>query len=179
MPFNKAAKYQITIFGVVLIELVVTLMLIGILLAVTIPKIISFTKEATDNQSKAIGVAFYDGIKFARTVWVTNGYTGAVDDLQVFGTTDSGTLDFNANGWPSQHWNGAFEANPSTDNVWDCISLWKIMTLGAGASVSHNNSADYRAIYIVPGKCKFERTANTAYIVEYNSNNGAVNISIP
>lgn len=178
MIFQNKNKRFTSTKGFSLIELAVALVVLGILFSVVTPKLLSLTKDATESQVKTTGTAFYEGIKLARTVWIANGASGPADDLPVYSNSPSGSVDFNANGWPAQHHTLSPQANPTLDNVGDCMSVWKII-LQASTTVANDNSADYRASYVTPGKCKFENTLNTAYKIEYDSNNGEVDITIP
>lgn len=179
MIFSQENKCLKPIYGFSLVELVVTMILIGIVVAAVGPKFISLSTEAVDSQVKKTGAAFHNGIKLAHSVWIATGINGPVDDLHVYSNTADGTLDFNADGWPAQHYTGPAEANPTLSNIHDCISVWNAVLQASEATVAANNSADYIATYIATGKCKFERTENTAYIIEYDSNTGEVDTTIP
>ena len=163
--------------GFTLIELVVVIIILGILAVVAAPKFLSLSEDAQVSHVKATGGAFKSGIDLARAVWAVKNGDGPAENLPVFGDSDDNHVDFNANGWPAQHYYTADEASPQLDNVEDCISVWQVLFQNSEPTVSKSGSADetdYKARYVALGVCTYGYSDNTNLSITYNSNNGSV-----
>ncbi|MCL1092519.1 type II secretion system protein [Shewanella kaireitica] len=165
--------------GFTLIELVVVIIILGILAVIALPKFINLSEDAQVSTVKGTAGAFKSGLDLSRAVWAVKVGSGPVEDLPVFGTAQSGEVDFNANGWPAQHYIHGNEASPKLDNVEDCISVWQVIFQGDEPSVSNNNNADktdYKAIYSATATCTFNYRENTNLSIQYDSNLGSVTV---
>ncbi len=163
--------------GFTLIELVVVIIILGILAAVAAPKFLSLSEDAQVSHVKATGGAFKSGIDLARAVWAVKDGDGPAENLPVFGDSDNTHVDFNANGWPAQHYYTDDEESPKLDNVEDCISVWEVLFQNNEPTVSKSTTAedsDYKARYVALGVCTFDYTDNTRLSITYDSNNGSV-----
>ncbi|GIU05305.1 MULTISPECIES: type II secretion system protein [unclassified Shewanella] len=165
--------------GFTLIELVVVIIILGILAVVAAPKFLSLSEDAQVSHVKATGGAFKSGIDLARAVWAVKVGDGPAENLPVFGESDDNHVDFNANGWPAQHYYTDDEESPKLDNVEDCISVWEVLFQNKEPTVSKSTTTDetdYKVSYdsSVPAVCLFSYTDNPNLSITYDSNNGSV-----
>ncbi len=166
--------------GFTLIELVIVIVILGVLGVVVFPRFSNLSDDAIIASAKATGGAFNSAIQTAHTVWVARANGQPAENLAIYSNDQSGQLDFNANGWPSQQWFGGIEANPILNNVNDCLSVWGALFDGGTPTVSRNaNQADYQAIYLGNNSCDYYYDSNPNVKITYNSNTGNVTVTTP
>jgi MSHA pilin protein MshB len=159
--------------GFTLVELIVVIVLIGLLAAVALSRFMGIDDQAhTARVETTIGV-LRTSLQQARSIWMLQADDEAAENLQVFGVLQDGQIDFNASGWPSQQRFGSLEANPTTNNVADCISVARAL-INTTQIISNAADADYTPAYLGGGRCRYSYVADTTLSFEYNSNTGVV-----
>ena len=162
-----------TVTGFTIIELVVVIILLGILAAIALPRFLDVTEDAHTATVRTMAGTLQTAINEARAVWMLHGNGEAAENLQVFGTEQDGQIDFNANGWPSQQWFGALEANPSTNNVADCISVANALVTTSQV-INTTADADYTPAYLGSGRCRYTYVHSAGLSFDYDSNTGTI-----
>jgi len=157
--------------GFTIVELIVVILLIGILAAVALPRFLEADDEARIASVEGTIGAFQTSLQQARAIWMLEGNGRPAENLQVFGTGQDGQIDFNADGWPSQQWFGGIEANPSTNNVADCISLANAL-LQTTQVIATTPDADYTPSYLGSGRCRYTYADEPTLNFDYDSSTG-------
>jgi len=157
--------------GFTIVELIVVILLIGILAAVALPRFLEADDEARMASVNGTIGAFQTSLQQARAIWMLEGNGRPAENLQVFDTGQDGQIDFNADGWPSQQWFGGLEANPSTNNVADCISLANAL-LQTTQVIATTTDADYTPSYLGGGRCRYTYSEDAALNFDYDSSTG-------
>ncbi|MCO7224417.1 type II secretion system protein [Pleionea sp. CnH1-48] len=163
--------------GFTLIELIVVITILALLSLTLSARFIAIKDDADAAMNSAIAGSYAEAVKLARAKLLVTGSQGPAEDLQVYGTTDDGKLDFNNLGWPSQHWLGPPELNPTTNNVADCLSLWNTILGQNSYSISSGTATDYRAQYLGSNRCRYLLNKNNSLFFSYDSNTGVVTIN--
>ncbi len=78
-----------------MIELVVTIAILGILAAVAVPRFVGLAGSAQQANFEAIAGAFEEGVALTHTVWLAGGMFSATTVA-----VENGTVDVNGDGWP-------------------------------------------------------------------------------
>jgi prepilin-type N-terminal cleavage/methylation domain-containing protein len=173
MANKLTQKVIILTMGFTLVELVVVVLLVAILAAVALPRFISVDDNAHLARAETTAAALQSSVQLAHSVWQLQADGQPAENLPVFGAGTDGQIDFNANGWPSQQWFGGIEANPTLNNVADCISISNALLQG-NTVIALSSDADLQPTYLGGGACRYTFTDAPTLSFEYNSNDGVV-----
>lgn len=157
--------------GFTLIELIVVIVILGIIAAVALPRFVNLKNDAHAAAVSGSGGALKSAIVLAHAKWLAGGYSGPVDNLDLYGT-GSNLMDMNASGWPAQSW-PPFEADPQLNNTADCISVWTAVLNSGSHTVATDTSEDFQVTYSA-NSCTYTLVEQPEYSIFYNSNNGEV-----
>jgi len=169
--------------GFTLIELVIVIIVLGVLSATAIPRFVNLADDADIAVVEGTAGALKSAVNLAHSKWVIMGSATDVDsnnDVQLYGTSTEGQIDFNTSGWPAQSFYGP-DSVINTDNRENCISLWNTVLNTGGnkidKSIGYND--DFTVVYGIyendlAGVCLYQRTGNLSLYIRYNSNNGNV-----
>lgn len=176
--------------GFTLVELVVTIFILGVLAAFSLPRFMNSQVQAHEASVKAIGTAFSTALQMVHAQWRVNGSEPNVNSVPGFG---DGSVSMNANGWPTGT-SGFNLIFPGATGRTQCSDLLNTLLLN-GPSVSlvepdfsffigsahalgggppHDPAADYWATAPALNQCSFEYrpTANLGFT--YNCATGEV-----
>lgn len=157
--------------GFTVIELAVVIVVIGILSVIVLPRFSELNVEALAATNDGTGGAFKSAIMLAHNVWLAGGYSGPVDNLDIYGT-GSNLMDMNSSGWPAKSW-PPFEADPQLNNTNDCISVWRAVLSEGSPTVATNSSQDYQVAYS-SNTCTFTLVEEPSFSIFYDSRSGDV-----
>lgn len=155
--------------GFTLLELVVTIVIVGLLAAVALPRLMNATDDAHAASVHGTAGALAAGVAMVRAQWELNRANGRGGLNNVAGFGD-GDLDVNELGWPV--------ATASGPGAQGCAELWRGVLLGSAPSVAVRGSAAYLAEFDAP-LCRYrhQREEPRTRTIEYNPNTGAVTVA--
>ncbi|GIC78188.1 type II secretion system protein [Moritella sp. F3] len=124
--------------GFTLIELVIVIIVLGVLSVTALPKFLDIGQDAHDATAKSSFAAFDSAVKLYHSCWLTNGKSGAVQDLACFG---DGDIDSSTTGYPlaqSDISNGTKLQGDYCEEMWTGLLSHNDFKLEG-----HNNSGGY------------------------------------
>ncbi|MFT5722326.1 MAG: MSHA pilin protein MshB [Motiliproteus sp.] len=152
--------------GFTIIELIVTIALLGILSAVALPRFISITDDAHTANVRGAAAGFVSGLALIRAQAITEGVTsGAVDGY--------GTGNLWVNNVPAPTSSGS----AATVN---CVEVWNLLLQSNAPTVSTAAGSDYQASSTgTPSVCTYTYDTEdngTARTIIYTTSTGEVSV---
>ena len=150
-----------------LIELVATLVIVALLVAVAVPRVVDIRAQAHRAAVAMTATQFQNAIMLANITCRLRSFAG-MDDLPTFG---AGDLDFNSSCYPVSTSDQNVRVNPGR-----CAEVWAgVLSLGPSITVGGGGNADYRASGS-DTTCRFtyQLDSDNTRTIEYDSATGEV-----
>lgn len=159
----KPKKYTA---GFTLIEIVITITIIGILAVTLTPRLVDMTTSSHEYAVSQTGLAFGSAVLQAHNQWRLQG-NGTAEIIQGYTDLAGNPLYSNANGFPLQ-------TNISTDPD-RCVSVWQALLPKRGApTASMTPGADYLTTFSSPSFCVYTYQHGGNMSITYNRDAGVV-----
>lgn len=104
--------------GFTLIELVVVIAILAILAAFALPRFAQLSEQAHEASIRATAGALSAGVALVKAQWVSNGLSGAADNIDGFGNDD---VDVGPDGWPT----ATNDSNSTNMTTGRCQQVWQ------------------------------------------------------
>jgi prepilin-type N-terminal cleavage/methylation domain-containing protein len=162
--------------GFTLVELACTIVIVGTLAVVAVPRALDFLDEAAHAEVAQRAAAFATAVQFVRLTYIARGRSGNVDNLAGFG---DGTVDTNAGGYPTDTANANTIPNNATGAT-RCRNVLLGILAGpmpvCGGSIACTGAHVYQAVTTAAQTCRFNyiKDPTPARFFIYNAATGQV-----
>lgn len=160
--------------GFTLIELVITIAMLGIFSAVAIPLFANLKTNSEKVAVQSIAGTFQSAIKIAQQKWRTSNKQRT--NLALSGSNTSGNfinmVDFSQFGCPVQHWSFNAETDPRAGNSADCLTVFLLVLDRCHSSATNCNNQpdiDFSHSYLGGGVCEYSYRNNNSYKIRYET----------
>ncbi|MCH2039181.1 MAG: prepilin-type N-terminal cleavage/methylation domain-containing protein [Saccharospirillaceae bacterium] len=167
--------------GFTLVELIITLVVVGVLAAIVFPRASDLSEEAAIAKAQGVAGSLRSVVNTVKAIFLSQGHTIRVQDLQGFGNNN---VDTNNSGYPIGIDKGNGNENVGR-NQKGCDELWDGLLVDAPTTAFNNNSQDYRSFRHTSNKiCSYvyrrngdSGNQNTGQIIiRYDSRDGTVRV---
>ncbi len=173
MPAKPLSRVAALARGFSLIEIVLTLVILGLLAAVALPRFSNLDNQAHRASVSGAASGFRSAVTMVRMARRVNGFVGpgANDNVRAFGAND---IDLNATGFPVETNNANAIASAQS-----CIRVWNGILFPA-PTVNTTAGSDFLATS-AGQVCTFtyNRQAVPVRRITYNANTGAITLINP
>jgi MSHA pilin protein MshB len=167
--------------GFTLVELVVTIVLLGILAATALPRFLDVTGQAQSAALEGVAGGFGSGVALAKAQWTADGNSRGTAGAEV--VLDGDSLFANENGWPANTSNTS-STDPANQTAAECLEIWEFILQNPppATTAATVTGFDYQVAFASP-VCQFNYVINDAVDTTrnftYDLNNGRIAITIP
>ena len=167
--------------GFTLIELIITLVVVGILAAVVIPRASDLSEEAVISKAEGVAGSLRSAVNTVKAIFRSQGHATRVQNLQGFGNNN---IDTNNIGYPIGIDKGNGNENIGRNNK-GCDELWDGLLVDAPTTAFNNNNQDYRSFRHTSSRiCSYVYRRNGdlgnqnsgQIIIRYDSRDGSVRV---
>ena len=186
----NASTFRNSASGLTLVELAVTILILGLLAAAVLPRFADSQVQAHEGSVRAVGTAFATAVQLVHAQWRVNGAIPDANRVPGFGGAD---ISMNADGWPTGI-DGRDVILTGNRGRAQCGDLLSTLLLNDpnfaptetdqnlfissahvfGSSPSHDPAADYRVSAPALNQCSFEYRPIGNLGFTYDGTTGAV-----
>lgn len=168
--------------GFTLIELVTTLVLIGVLAAVALPKFFDNSEAAHLAVVNNVAGTLRSSIKIAQANWRVSSEQRT--NLAHIGDNVSSNfinmVDYSQYGCPVQHWQYNSETDPSANNGADCLTVFVFLLdkcSNGATNCDYVPDTEFLPFYLGTGVCEYRYRHNTDYRIIYDTRSPSCTVS--
>ena len=147
-----------------LVELIITLVLIGVLAAVALPRFSDLSEDSEIAQAQGVAGSMRSAVNTVKAIFQSQGHPTRVQNLQGFGNND---VDTNNIGYPIGIDKGNGNENVGRQNK-GCAELWDGILSNAPSVAHNNNNQSYRSY-------RHDGSKVCSYVYRDNGDNGNQN----
>jgi len=147
-----------------LIELIITLLLVGILAAFALPRFSDLSEDAAIAKAEGVAGSLRSAVNTVKVIFLSQSHPSRVQNLQGYGNDN---VDTNNQGYPIGIDKGNGNENIGQNNK-GCDELWDGILVNSPTSAFNSNNQDYRSYRHTSSKV-------CSYVYRRNGDNGNQN----